>query len=471
VNGDGAPASAGDAGIAGAGASRGVRLAVIFGLCAIGLFMVSVDQTIVATALVDLQRDLGAELQWGTWTISIYALGQVIVMPIAGKLSDMYGRKRVLLVAIAIFTVASAACGLSQNIYELIALRALQAIGGGAVVPGASGLVADHFGSNRDRALAMFSTIFPIGAVVGPILGGVFVTYASWRDIFFVNVPVGAALLVLGLLLLPRDVARRRATLDLPGVALLAGSLLAAMFGITSLGDTGSPLAPTVWIPLLLAAVLLPLFLRHTRRSPDSFIPAEQLFDRRYLAMDALNFFYGAAAIGFGAMVPLYARERYAVPALESGTLLTARAIGVVAVSTLTAFAMRRVGFRAPILLGHALIATGSILLFVPVPAGLSPYAWLAGAAAVTGLGMGMAAPAGNNAILHIAGDRVAGISGLRGMFRQAGSIVAISVVTAVVAQSAAPGAAFGTAFLVLGIALLATTPVVFVVRDHRGAW
>jgi MFS family permease len=117
---------------------------LVFAVVSVALFMASVDQTIVATALPTLQRDLHARVNWSSWTITIYALGQILVMPLAGSISDQLGRKRVFLGAIVVFTTASLLCGLSQNIYELVAMRAIQAIGGGAFMPSATGIVADQ---------------------------------------------------------------------------------------------------------------------------------------------------------------------------------------------------------------------------------------------------------------------------------------------------------------------------------------
>ena len=137
-------------------------------------------------------------MNWSSWTITIYALGQIVVMPLAGRISDQYGRRRVFLAAIVLFTVASLSCGLANDIYVLVALRAVQAIGGGAFMPTATGIVADQFGPDRDRAIGLFTSIFPIGGIVGPVLGGVFVTYWSWRGIFLVNVPIGIVVLGAG---------------------------------------------------------------------------------------------------------------------------------------------------------------------------------------------------------------------------------------------------------------------------------
>src|ERR1700689_4679249 len=213
---------------------------VVFAVVSLALLMSSVDQTIVATALPALQRDLHTQLNWSSWTITVYALGQVVVMPLAGKFGDQYGRKQVFLGAAVLFTVASLCCGLADNIYLLIVLRAVQAIGGGAFMPSATGIISELFGENRDRAIALFASIFPIGGIVGPVLGGVFVTYWSWRGIFLVNIPVGIVLIALAMVVIP-DIARRPEThLDLRGVALLGGTLLSAMLGVGYLGGAHS---------------------------------------------------------------------------------------------------------------------------------------------------------------------------------------------------------------------------------------
>src|SRR5262249_46131631 len=157
---------------------------LVFAVVAIALFMSSVDQTIVATALPTIQNDLDAPINWASWTITIYAFGQVVAMPVAGRISDQFGRKKVFLIALTLFTVASLCCGLAQNIEALVVLRLLQALGGGAFMPSASGIVADQFGPDRDRAIGMFTSIFPIGGILGPVLGGILVSTWTWRGIF-----------------------------------------------------------------------------------------------------------------------------------------------------------------------------------------------------------------------------------------------------------------------------------------------
>src|SRR3979411_611299 len=148
------------------------RRRLVFAIVSMALFMSSVDQTIVATALPAIQHDLHSQINWSGWTITIYALGLVLTMPVAGKISDLFGRKKVFLTSAVVFTVASLACGFSANLFMLVALRAVQEIGGGAFMPSATGIVSDHFGRDRDRALGMFTSILRIGGVVRGVLRG-----------------------------------------------------------------------------------------------------------------------------------------------------------------------------------------------------------------------------------------------------------------------------------------------------------
>src|SRR6201996_2693517 len=213
------------------------RRKLIFAIVSIALFMASIDQTIVSTALSTIEKDLHSGINWSAWTISIYALGQVIALPMAGKISDMYGRKKVFMIAAGGFTVSSLACGFAPNIAVLLFFRFIQALGGGAFMPSATGIVSDHFGSQRDRAVGLFASIFPIGGIVGPVVGGVFVSYWSWRDIFLINVPIGIVLIILTAKFIPSSATRPSSRIDIAGVLLLAGLLVTAMFGITYLGS------------------------------------------------------------------------------------------------------------------------------------------------------------------------------------------------------------------------------------------
>lgn len=437
----------------------------------IGLFMSSVDQTIVATGLPAIQSDLHAQINWTGWTITIYALGQVLAMPMAGKISDMYGRRKVFLISAVVFTLASLCCGLSDNVYELVALRLVQALGGGGFLPSATGIVSDHFGRERDRALGMFTSIFPIGGIVGPILGGVFVGLWSWRYIFLVNVPIGLALIVLAAVFIPKGLTRSTSRIDTYGISLLGVLILAGMFGITYLGSGSVPLYHPVFLTAeAVAALATYLFVRHTKRHAAPFIPYRLLRGKGFGVMNVINLFYGASALGFGALVPLYAEQRYGMAPLESGVLLTARAVGMISVAGLAVLALRRTGYRVPMIIGFSVVIVG-VIAIASTPQHLPTYLWLAIAAGISGCGMGLSVPASNNASMQLAPDQIAAIAGLRGMFRQGGAIIAVSVTTAILARSSNPGLAQAHVFLGFAVLLLVTLPLVFIVPDHRGNW
>lgn len=446
------------------------RRNLIFAIVSIGLFMASIDQTIVATALPAIQHELHTQINWSGWTITIYALGQVVAMPMAGKISDMYGRKRVFLVSAVVFTASSLCCGFAGNIYLLLLPRAVQALGGGAFMPSATGIVSDHFGAERDRAVGMFTSILPIGGIIGPIIGGIFVSYWSWRGIFLVNVPIGIVLIVLVAKFIPATSTRVSSRIDARGIALLAALIMAAMFGVTYLGSGRIPLYSPVFLGCeAIAAVAVWMFVRHSKRYPTPFVPYRLLRGRGFGVMNLINLIYGAAALGFAALVPLYAQDRYGIKPLGAGTLLTARAVGMIAVAGLAVMALRRTGYRLPMIAGFVLLAAGLFTMASTPP--LSPYAWLAISAAITGCGMGLSVPASNNASLQLAPDQVAAIAGLRGMFRQSGAIIAVSVTTALVARSSDPGVAQAHVFVVFAVLLLAILPLVWLVPDHHGNW
>ena len=454
------------------GQDNGLSKGATFGICSIALFMASIDSTIVATVLTTIDRDLHATINWTGWVLTIYQLGSILAMPLAGKISDQFGRRRVFVFSVVIFTAASVLCGFAGNIYELIAFRALQAIGGGAIMPAATGIVSDRFGKDRDRGLGMFTSIFPLGGIVGPIFGGLFVTFWTWRGIFFINIPLGILVIALTLKFIPDSRTTPSSRTDLRGVALLGFGILSAMFGITMLGSKGASwTSPLVVVPIVVAAGLIYLFLRHTGRIEAPFIPMQLLRGKGFATMNLLNFIYGATALGFGALVPLYAIERFGISRLDSGTLLTARAIGMILVAALATMMLRRTGYRYPMVAGFFGAAVG-VLWMSFAPPGMSPYLWLTLAAGFTGLGMGVAAPATNNASMQLAPDMVAAIAGLRGMFRQSGGIFAVAVATALLNRSPDPGLVLAHIFWVLaGVLVVVAIPLIFAVPDFKGTW
>lgn len=447
---------------------------VIFAVVSIALFMAAIDATIVASALPKIQSGLHTGLNWTSWTITIYQLGTVVVLPVAGKIADQYGRRQLFLIAVVVFTVSSLACGLSTSIYMLIPLRLLQAIGGGALMPSASGIVAESFGRDRDRAIGMFTSVFPIGGIIGPSIGGPIAVYFGWRAIFFINLPIGIVVFALALRVLPTTTRRDSNPLDVRGIVLLAMTIVAGMVAITVLGEKNSSLTDPGFLVSLGCTVGFGYrFWNHEKHAPMPFIPLRLIAGKGFAALNVLNVLIGSAFIGLGALLPLYAHNRYGIGLSSSGTLLAARGVGVVIVASFATMTLRRSGLRTPMIVGFACALAGAVALAI-APRGLSPYWWLSLFAMVTGLGMGMSLPASNNATLHLAPDAISAISGIRGMFRQIGSIVYISIVTSALARSAnhaAAGVAQAHALWVTTGVIVVMIALVFRVPEHKGSW
>jgi EmrB/QacA subfamily drug resistance transporter len=458
-----------------AGAAAGSRAGgqdgppwLLFAVVSIALFMSSLDGTIVSTGLPTLRRALGTSINWASWTMTAYQLGLVIAMPIAGRVADTLGRKRVFLSAAILFTGSSLLCGLSSNIGVLIGLRVLQAAGGAAFMPAASGIVMDTFGQHKHKALGLFSSIFPLGALVGPVAGGIILATWSWRGVFLVNVPIGITFTLLAWRYLPSS-ERRPARPDVLGAFLVGAAVLGTMVAVTDLGSPAASIAsPGFALPFVLAVASGWAFIRHCSRVEDPLIPVHLLRGRAFAATNSINLVWGACAIGFGSLVPLFSEDRYGLSPLASGTLLTARAVGEILLAVSASVLIHRTGYRLPIIGGIALIAGGLAMIASPAP--VSPYLWLTLGATVTGLGTGLSAPAANNASIELAPDDVGAITGLRGAARQGGAIIGIAFATSMAAHTGHEAATLGKSFFVLAALLACMAPLVYLAPDGRGA-
>ena len=438
----------------------GSRRYVIFGVTTLGILMASIDGTIVATALQTITRDLHTTVGWSAWTLTTYNLGSIVAMPIAGRLSDSLGRRRMFLIFVAIFTSASLLAGISTNIYLLIALRFIQAMGGGGLMPSTMGIVSDLFPRDRDRAIGLISSVFPLGALIGPTLGGFIVANWSWRYVFFVNVPIGIVLLALLFLLLPRDQKTATPRIDVLGAVLMGSALVAIMLGISALGQGAGPAA---WGVVVLGVCLAGAFVFEQRRASQAILPPALLQRREFLVINGINIFYGACAFGVFSLVPLYAEIRYHLSPLAAGTLLSVRAIGMAVLSIAISMVLARTGYRKPMIAGFLMLSLGLFLLAVPSP-GEQPFLWLGLSALICGVGIGIAGPPSNNAAIRLMPDQVAAISGLRAMFRMTGGILAITITTAVIDSGGNQAVALGHAYAVFAaIAILVAPAILFV--------
>ena len=451
------------------------RRVLVFAIVSLALLMMSIDSTIVATALHELQQDLDTSVHWAGWTLTAYAFGFVLMLPISGRLCERWGRRRVFLGSVALFTLASLACGLTSDIATLVLLRALQAAGGAGFTPSATGIVVAHFGAARDRAVGLFGSIFPIGAMIGPLFGGLFVEYWSWRGVFFVNLPIGLTVALLALRFIPRDPPRRaapaRAT-DGVGLALLAATLLAGMLAASFLGKPHASLGGAALAALALASLACgALFLRHVERASAPFIAPQLIHGPGFGVVNLMNMVYGGVCIGAVVLLPLYASTRYQMDALAAGSLLIVQGGAAIALSLAATALLRRTGYRLPLYLGGGISALGMLLVAIAPPWGLAPHAWLAGGALLIGVGSGTVNPASRNAGLQLAPEQSAAIAGLRSLCFQVGTIAVVSVATALLANAPDPGARQAWVYLAVAALLLAALPLVARVPEHHGAW
>jgi multidrug resistance protein len=426
----------------------------------------------VGTVLPRIGESLHTTINWTGWTITVYQLGQILAAPISGRLSDQFSRKKVLLTGIVLFTFGSMMCGIAPNIGVLLGLRFVQSLGGGAFITSASGIIADNFGKDRDKAIGMFTSITPTGSIIGPVIGGVIAQYWNWRGIFFVNVPLGILLIVLTICFVPQGGTRKVQTFDVIGLVQLSMLLITGMFAITLLGQKGDGIGLDVGLVCAFVAVIMGyVFVKHTKRAVSPFVPKRLLMSREFAPINLINLLYGTVALGFSTMVPLYAENRYHISISHAGTVLSARGIGTILIAAVAAMMIRKTGYRLPMVAGFLTIAVSLAALALHPLFGLPPYWWLAIFALTAGLGIGVAAPATNNATLNLVPDQVAGVDGLRLMFRQSGGILYVSTATAYLARSVHPGLAQAHVFAIQAGILFVMIGLVFRVPDHKGSW
>ena len=448
-----------------------------FGLTALTVLMVAIDSTIVAVALPTLVRDLDTTLVLAAWTITAYSLAQTVMLPMAGKLAEQFGQMRVFVICVALFTVGSLLCAVAPNIYALIACRLLQAIGGGGLFPAATGLVAQKFPQTRSRMIGLFASIFPIGGILGPNLGGFVIEQFGWRQTFIINVPLG--LIVVGLLVrqaLAQGPVRQatRRTIDVLGTALFATSIASFMVALTLLGNDPALISSAIFWGLLVGSVVvLVAFVRQEQRARDPIMDLELVVRQPFLVVNIFGLLTGICFMGFFSFLPYYATVQYGMGPLESGAILTPRSLVMIPVSTATSFLLARLGYRLPMLSGMACVTVALLLLGLGLgglklgPIETGPLVPLLGIMALSGLGMGLLIPASNNAGLDLMPSRAAVIAGLRGLFNSTGGVIGTAVIVLWLALSEDKAAGLRTVFTVLGLVMLATIPLAFLIPDR----
>jgi EmrB/QacA subfamily drug resistance transporter len=338
-------------------------LVIMSGLM-MGMFLASLDQTIVSTALPTIVGDFHRS-DLLSWVITAYLLASTASTPLWGKAGDLYGRKRVFQLAIVVFLVGSVSCGASQNMYELIAFRGIQGIGGGGLISLVFGIIGDVIPPRqRGRYQGYFGAVFGVSSVVGPLAGGFFVDNLSWRYIFYINLPLGLLALVVTNRVLRLPMRSRSVKIDWWGALLLVAGVSSILLATQS-GGKDFPWGSWRIVGLFaIGALLLIGFVIRERVAPEPILPLELFRLQIFTVSNIIAFVSGVAMFGALAFLPQYMQLVHGVSATESGLLLLPLLIGLLVMSISSGRYISRTGnYRWFPLAGTVLVTIGLALL------------------------------------------------------------------------------------------------------------
>jgi EmrB/QacA subfamily drug resistance transporter len=408
------------------------RVRVIFGALILVVLLASLDQTIVATALPTIVGDLGG-LTHLSWVVTAYLLASTITGPLYGKFGDLYGRKPTLQVAIVIFLIGSALCGIAQNMPELIAFRALQGLGAGGLLTTTIAVVGDIIPPrDRGKYQGLFGAVFGVSTIVGPLLGGFFVDNLSWRWIFYVNLPIGAIALFVIAAVFHTRTERVEHAVDYLGAALLAGSLTCIVL-FTSLGGTTFKWrSPEIAVLIALGVIQLVLFVLAERRAAEPILPLELFRNRIFTVCAGIGFIIGLALFGSVTYLPLFLQIVKERSPTSSGLQLTPMMAGLLVTSIVSGRLISRFGRYKPFpVAGTAVATVGMVLLSRLDLHSTTLYTSLA--MVVLGLGLGAVMQVLVLAVQNAVDYRNMGVATAGSLlFRQVGGSIGIAVFGAI---------------------------------------
>ncbi|AIO29067.1 MDR family MFS transporter [Burkholderia cepacia] len=356
------------------------------------MLLSALDQTIVSTALPTIVGELGG-LDQLSWVVTAYLLSSTVVLPLYGKLGDLYGRKIVLQAAIVLFLAGSALCGVAQDMTQLIVLRALQGLGGGGLMVVTMAAIGDLVPPDRRaRYQGMFGGVYGLATIVGPLLGGFLVEHLSWRWIFTINLPLGfLALAVIGVAFRPHT-AHVKHRIDYMGAAFLATALTCVIL-FTSEGGSLLPwTSPQLWMTLVLGVVAIGGFIYEERLAAEPIMPLELFRHRTFVLVSLIGFVVGIALFGSVTFIPLYLQVVKGSTPSQAGMQLLPMMGGMLVTSVVSGRLISRLGsYRMFPILGTltggiAMALLSTLTLDTPLH---TMYAYMA----LLGIGLGMVMP------------------------------------------------------------------------------
>jgi EmrB/QacA subfamily drug resistance transporter len=407
----------------------------------LALFLVALDQTVVGTALPKIVAELNSFERYA-WVITAYLLASTAMIPIIGKLGDIYGRKWFIVSGIVVFLVGSALCGAAWGMNELILFRGIQGLGAGMIFSNVFTSVADIFPdpANRARYQGVFSAVFALSSVVGPTLGGWITDNLDWRWIFYVNVPLGIFSLFALPFVLPQSGRRQRVRIAYLGAATITASVVSLLLALSWVGQGDAWDAGHVVAGFAISAILLTIFVPIELRAPEPVIPLSLFRSRVFTSASLLMFLVGIGMFGIILYTPLFVQGVLGKTATGSGTVLTPLVFSMAVMSVIGGQIIARVRRVKPFTLFGTVVMTCGVYPLTTLDASSTP-ATVALYLAVTGFGLGWIMPTANLAVQSTVERGLLGVAtSVTQFIRSIGSTVGTAVIGSIVTKGYTEG-------------------------------